>query len=76
MPWHFWEGTSRLAYSPKSPSDKKHEIRSDPISADPSCPIPRKYYYYYYYYDYYYDYYDYYDYYYYYYYYCCYYYYH
>ena len=24
---------------PKSPSVKKHENRSDPISADPSCPL-------------------------------------
>ena len=26
---------------PKSPSVKKHEICSDPISADPMCPFPR-----------------------------------
>ena len=25
---------------PKSPSVEKHEIRSDIISADPSCPFP------------------------------------
>ena len=31
-PWNFWED--------KSPSVRKHEIRSDPISADPICPSP------------------------------------
>ena len=27
---------------PKSPSVKKHELRSDPISADPICPFPSR----------------------------------
>ena len=34
MPWHFWENKSRLTGVPKRPSVKKHEICSDPITAN------------------------------------------
>ena len=37
-------GKTKVGYweYPKSPSVKKHEICSDPISADPICPFPNK----------------------------------
>ena len=40
-PWHFWEDKSRLTGAPKKIPVKKHEIRSDPSSADPICPFPK-----------------------------------
>ena len=39
-PWHFWEDLSRLTGVPQKDPIKKHEIRSNPISADPICPFP------------------------------------
>ena len=39
-PWPFREDKNRLTGVPRSPWVKKHEIRSDPISADPICPFP------------------------------------
>ena len=37
---HFWEDKSRLTGVPKRSLCQKHEICSDPISADPICPFP------------------------------------
>ena len=39
-PCHFWEDKSRLTGVPKKSLLKKHEIYSDPVSADPICPFP------------------------------------
>ena len=39
-PWLLWEYKSRLTGVPKQPLCQKHEIRSDPISADPICLFP------------------------------------
>ena len=40
-PGTFWEYRSRLTGVPKSPSVKKHETCSDPVSADPIRPFPK-----------------------------------
>ena len=40
-PWHFWGDKSRLTGFPtRSLCLTKHEIGSDPTSADPICPFP------------------------------------
>ena len=41
MPWHFWEDESRLTGVAKKSLCQKNEFCSDPISADPICPVPR-----------------------------------
>ena len=40
-PWQFLEDKGRLTGVPKGPCQQKHELCSDPISADPICPFPR-----------------------------------
>ena len=39
-PWHYWEDKNRLTGVPKRSLCQKHEICSDPVSADPICPFP------------------------------------
>ena len=41
-PWQFWEDKSRLMGVPKNSLSKNTQKKcSDPISADPICPLPR-----------------------------------